>query len=423
MTGPGAPRGLAPDVPPVSVVVVSRGRPALLPRALMSLWQQDHPALEAVVVADGAGLAAVESLPFADRLKRVRCEEANISAARNLGIAEAAGTVVAFIDDDAAAEPGWARRLAEPFADARVGAACGFVRGRNGVSWQWRAATVDRCGRERALDVPETAPSLHAPPPDGAVKTVGTCAAFRRTVLAAAGGFDGRYRYFLDETDLNLRLARAGVTTAVVPGAVVHHGFAASDSRRADRAPRDLTEIGASVAVFLGAHCPPAERAASASRFREEQRRRALRHMVAGGLEPRDVGRLLRGFDRGLAEGRARPPVAPPPLDAPPRFRILRCGGPPGGTARLSAWRARARAARRQAADLARAGDRVVTLTLFSTIPARPRVRYVLPGFWERNGGLFVNLERDGEAVPWASFRRSVHEEGLGMAGTRQPDL
>ena len=76
--------------------------------------------------------------------------------------------------------------------------------------------------------------------------------AVRRDVLAALGGFDPAYHFYLDETDLNMRLAQAGHATALCPRALVHHGFAASTRRRKDRVPADLFDIGASWAVF----CP-----------------------------------------------------------------------------------------------------------------------------------------------------------------------
>jgi len=59
--------------------------------------------------------------------------------------------------------------------------------------------------------------------------------AVRRSVLADLGGFDPRFRFYLDETDLNLRLAARGLYTALVPLAQVHHGFHASARRRKDR--------------------------------------------------------------------------------------------------------------------------------------------------------------------------------------------
>ena len=124
--------------PPVSVVVVSHGRPDALARCLTSLTQLSYPAFEIVVVADKAGLDRLDRIAtLFRRIKRQRFDSANISHARNLGIAQAAGEVVAFIDDDAVAEPLWLHHLAAVFEDERVMSAGGTVLGRNGISVQW----------------------------------------------------------------------------------------------------------------------------------------------------------------------------------------------------------------------------------------------------------------------------------------------
>ncbi|MGB8623151.1 MAG: glycosyltransferase family 2 protein, partial [Paracoccaceae bacterium] len=217
--------------PRVSVVVVSRDRPGPLSRCLTALTQLDYAPFEVIVAADDAGLAAVAALGLADAVKSVRVEAPGISAARNAGVAIAAGDVVAFIDDDAVAEPTWLTHLATPFAESGVEAAGGYVRGRNGISFQWRARSVNRQAVHADLPPADSTPRLLPPPPDGAIRTEGTNMAFRRETLAAMGGFDTGFRFFLDETDLNMRLAGAGALTAVVPLAQVHHGFAPSPRR------------------------------------------------------------------------------------------------------------------------------------------------------------------------------------------------
>ncbi|TDK44386.1 glycosyltransferase family 2 protein, partial [Antarcticimicrobium luteum] len=303
----------------VSVVIVSRDRPEALCRCLLGVSQLRYDPFEVVVVADAAGRAALRALPAAAHVTLVEFDAANISAARNAGIAAAAGEVVAFLDDDAVPEPTWLGYLTAAFADPAVAAAGGFVRGRSGISFQSRGAMVDAEGRQTPLDLDPGRITLLTASPGRAIKTEGTNMAFRRSVLAALGGFDPRYRFFLDETDLNLRLAERGAVTALVPLAQVHHGFDESPRRRADRVPRDLTEIGASWAVFLARHCPQARRGAVWADVQAAERRRALRHMVAGRLEPRDVAPLLAGLRAGHAEGLRRRAEPLPPLPDPVR--------------------------------------------------------------------------------------------------------
>lgn len=386
----------------VSVVIVSRHRPALLRRCLLGLTQQDMPGFEVVVVADPAGIAAVQG--FA--VKTVGFDELNISAARNLGIVQAGGAVVAFIDDDAVPEPTWLSRLTSPFADPAVIAATGFIRGRNGISFQWKAAWVDREGNDIPLAVDGV--TLLPSTPAKAVKTQGTNCAFRRETLAAAGGFDPAFRFFHDETDLNLRLAGQGLT-AIVPDAQVHHGFAEGPHRRADRVPTSLHEIAASTAVFLRRHAGSAtEQDLAALTARE--RRRALEHMVAGRIEPRDVARLLATLQAGWADGLARALSVPPPiLDAPPDFLPFDGPGPRAGLV-LSGWRHQAPALNARARAAVAQGH-IVTLLLF-TLDARPHWHgFDTDGVWRQTGGLFGPAERQEAAFRlWRLKTRLDHE-------------
>jgi GT2 family glycosyltransferase len=406
--------------PAVSVVVVSRGRPELLPRCLTGIGQLCYPSFEIVVVADKGGVAAVRAMGWEARVKLVPFDVANISAARNAGIAVSAGDVLAFIDDDAVPEPSWLDHLAAPFADAEISATGGYVIGRNGISFQWTARAVNALGEKLELDQAGDAPFEPAPPPGFVAKTEGTNCAFRRDVLAAIGGFDPAFRFYMDETDVNLRLARAGGRTVMVPLARVHHGYAASARRSPDRAPRDLGEVGASTAVFLRKHAAEADLSRSQSALRETQRRALLHYMVEGGLEPRDVDRLLTGLDAGFAEGAARAiaPLAPLGTPKAPFHPFVR-----HPTSRLSRhfsgrpWH-RARLRRRAAAAVAN-GD-IVTLFRFSPTALPHRVRFHESGWWEQHGGLFGRAARSEPAFHFWGFRARVLKEWNLVAKLRQ---
>jgi len=171
----------------------------MLLRCLDGIAQLDHPEFEVIVVACPEGASAVQARADAGQIKLIAFDAANISAARNLGIAAAAGEVVAFIVDDAVPEPMWLRLLTAPLAD---GADCagGYVLGRNGISLQWGARQVDCFGEASPLPQDGTPDAGHV------IKTEGTNMALRREVLVSLGGFDPRFWFYLDETDLNLSL-------------------------------------------------------------------------------------------------------------------------------------------------------------------------------------------------------------------------
>lgn len=381
------PAPLAASLIATSLIIVSRHRPAALARALAAVRQMDHPAVEVIVVADPAACAGLQ----ATDLRLVPFDQPNISAARNAGLARAAGRVVAFLDDDAVPEPDWLCRLTAPFADPRVVAATGFVRGRNGLSFQWRAAEVDALGQDHPLPVPDGI-SLHPARPGRAVKTQGTNCAFRRDDLLAIGGFDPAFRFYLDEADVNLRLAPRGLT-AVVPGAVVHHGFAASARRRADRAPLSLHDIGASTAIFLRRHADPALHPAALAALRAGQRARLLRMMVEGRIEPFAVAPLLATLESGIAEGESR--VLQSLVPMPATGGDLPACGPVAPRPRrvLAGW---AWQGRRLSAEAVAAVDQGAVVTLFRLSPTALRHRHVFHpnGYWLQTGGLFGAADR-----------------------------
>lgn len=400
---------------PVSLIIVSQNRPAALQRCLTGVAQMDHPAFEVIVVAGPAGVAVARGL--GGPMKIARYDAANISVARNIGLGLAAGEVVAFIDDDAVPEPSWLSRLAAPFADREVVAATGFVRGRNGISLQWRACEVDATGQDHALAVDPAAVSLHRGSGRRAVKTVGTNCAFRRAALLAVGGFDPSYHFYLDEADANLRLAAQGLT-AVVPLAQVHHGYGASAQRRSDRVPLTLFDIGASSMIFLRRHAGPGDWTAALTRLRADQRRRVLGHMVAGRIEPREVACLMATLEAGLAEGRQRPLTALAELvpgDAP--FLPLAGTGPRAG--RLIAGRFWQAARLRAEAEAAVARGEIVTLLRLSPTALYHRHSFQPEGYWLQTGGLFGRSGRAEPLLRLTRFRNRVADETRRLAALR----
>lgn len=98
-------------MPVVSVILPTRDRPALLPRALASVQRQTCADLEIVLVDNNQGpaVSAIPELaaPLADsRVVVVPARGApSAAAARNAGLALARGEWVTYLDDDDAYEP------------------------------------------------------------------------------------------------------------------------------------------------------------------------------------------------------------------------------------------------------------------------------------------------------------------------------
>lgn len=399
-----------------SVIIASRKRPDQLALCLTAVGQLLHPSFEIVVVADSDSLARLPP-DLATRIKTRAFDEANISAARNQGIALAAGDILAFVDDDATPEPTWLARLCAPFADPQVASAGGYVRGRNGISMQWTGRMVDAFARHQALP---DAPAIIGQHAGLALKTEGTCMAHRRDVLRAAGGFDPGFRFYLDETDLNLRLAATEAKAALVPLAQVHHAFAASERRRADRVPQSLHDIGASLALFLRRHAgrPDPIRLKEEA---EERRTGLAAHVRAGRIGQEEASRLIDSLDAGWDEGLTRTLALPRPIaDAPPPFKPWRREG--AGRHRIFSGHPRNRRRLMRAAEAAaRSGD-IVSLHLFSLTPRRHRIAFQPGGFWLQEGGLYgASLRHDPALRLWRRKSRVAREAAL-VAGLRQLD-
>jgi GT2 family glycosyltransferase len=222
---------------PATIVVCTLDRAAHLRRLLARLRALNHPAFEVVVVAGPSRDETPEVLrEVAGRVKVVANPVANLSRSRNLGIAAAAGDVVAFIDDDA--EPvahDWLRDLVAVLdADARVGGVGGPVLVGDGDAWEFEGRLVSPYGEMRT---PFEAAASGAGGVGWFPSVQGNNCAFRRAALLTIGGFDEAFTWHFDETDVCARLARHGRPIAYAPRAVVRHYRASSHTRRS---PHDL---------------------------------------------------------------------------------------------------------------------------------------------------------------------------------------
>ncbi len=156
------------NTPRVSVIVPTRLRPHLLPRAVQSVLAQTERSLEVIVVDDNppeARSATAEALaPWRDepRLRVVTFGEGrNVAAARNAGLAVARGQWISYLDDDDTYAPG--KLAAQLDAAARAGSPlvlCG-LRYHMGPRSRLRQCAVDRfAGADLLLCAQAASPAL-----------------------------------------------------------------------------------------------------------------------------------------------------------------------------------------------------------------------------------------------------------------------
>lgn len=262
----------------VSVVVSTLDRADDLRRALTSFeWLDARVAFEVVVVVGPCQDDTDEVVArWGDSIKVERCDVANLSVSRNVGIRAAAGDIVAFIDDDGVPETEWLSDLVDAYDSTEIGAVGGWVYDHTGVEFQYRFGLVDRLGHFHPA---ETSSTMHYAFPGSFVfpHMLGTNSSFRRSVLLEIGGFDEEYEYFLDESDVHVRLIDAGYRVRQIEGAYVHHKFAPSAIRRLDRFARNRYSIMKNHTYFArrnaGRHLTPDQITADIDDFIALQRR------------------------------------------------------------------------------------------------------------------------------------------------------
>jgi len=108
-----------PDAPSLTILLTTRDRPHLLPRAIASALAQTIDDVEVLVVDDGSSVPA--EVPAHPRLRLLRLpENRGLAAARNAGAAAARGRYVTHLDDDDELAPHFAEASLDALARATM---------------------------------------------------------------------------------------------------------------------------------------------------------------------------------------------------------------------------------------------------------------------------------------------------------------
>lgn len=210
----------------VSIIITTYDRARHVEWLLPSFHHLAFDAFEVIVVnGPSTDDTAAVLAAWAGRIKVVDCPVAHMTTARNLGLRQAAGDVVVFIDDDARpATREWLDEIVGVFAAdgaGRVGAVGGPALHCDTELLQFGGGLSSDYGQQVFVGAEDAGPQ-----PDGhrwVRRTIGCNSAYRRSALLAIGGFDEHITYYGDDADVALRLARAGYETVHVPAAAVRH--------------------------------------------------------------------------------------------------------------------------------------------------------------------------------------------------------
>ena len=204
------------DKPFVSVIICTYNRADHLKKCLDSMLDQTYDKFE-VIIVNGPSTDRTENLlkqyPFRYIHQK---KKGGLSEARNLGVSEAKGEIVAFIDDDAVADKNWIKSHAIKYKDEKVGGVGGTIKGKNGKIAEYKNK-VNKFGvLAKEKKIANTGNEWFN-------TTCGCNTSFRKKILEEIGGFDDYYNYWFDETDVCVRMAKAGYKIEFDVDAVVQH--------------------------------------------------------------------------------------------------------------------------------------------------------------------------------------------------------
>jgi len=212
--------------PAVSVVVCTRDRPVELRACLESLGRLRTAPLEVIVVDNASATDATAVVCAEFDVRYVREPIPVVSRARNRGIVESRGEVVAFTDDDCVVDPAWLDGLGAAFADPLVMAVGGYI---GPIELEHTSQCIfESRGGFPHLPAPEVMSLDTTSPLKGAAMAAGANLLFRREVFERVGLFaedlgPGTPARAADDTYALYRLLAAGYRSAYDPARIVWH--------------------------------------------------------------------------------------------------------------------------------------------------------------------------------------------------------
>lgn len=291
-----------------TIAICTYNRAATLPRTLKALHNlRGAHSFEVLVVNGPSTDGTAEILAATPGITVLQNPEINLSISRNIAIANARGTFIAFIDDDAIPEPDWLTLVLDRFhADPGLSALGGFIRDANGIEFQARYVFCDALGKGIPCENPDyitfQRADRHFYP-----SLTGTNVIFRTEDLRRINGFDEVFAYFLDETDVNKRMDDLGMRAEVLPQAEIHHKYAPSHLRTSRKVPTNMYPIARSVAYFAARHgSPELGWDAVVQRIREfyrDEYKWKLDLLLAEEITHRQFENLLNQTERGIIDG------------------------------------------------------------------------------------------------------------------------
>ena len=224
--------------PDVSVVVVTWNGRQHLDTCLNAVAAQQGVRVETILVDNASTDGTVAYVR--DRHPSVRVvglpENRGFAGGNNAGAAEARAPLVAFLNNDTAAEPGWLQALVAGLDEAN-----GFALATSRIVYMHDPRIIDSAG-DGFLRSGGAFKRMHGGQSEDAAEPLevfGVCGAaclMPRKIFEEIGGFDEDFFASHEDVDLSYRARLLGYRVRYVPEAIVRHQGSATLGRRSARA-------------------------------------------------------------------------------------------------------------------------------------------------------------------------------------------
>jgi GT2 family glycosyltransferase len=209
----------------ISVIIVTLNRSDCVRRCLECLFSQNPQPDQVIVVDASADDLTRNVVADFDTTLYLRNENGygRMTASRNIGIAEATGDIIAFLDDDAFPHEGWLRNTVDTFSSSLIGGVGGRALnqqpneehvGKNEIG------TLTQSGELKGFFAADPGQTIEVD------HIMGCNMSFRRNVIAELGGFREDYPGISgvrEDSDMCLRVKRLGYKIVFNPLACVDH--------------------------------------------------------------------------------------------------------------------------------------------------------------------------------------------------------
>lgn len=224
--------------PLISVIIATRDRTESLADCLAAFDDVDYPNYEVIVVDNAPTTDATAELissRYSDtpRIRYVKEPHPGLGWAHNCGLRHAAGTYIAFTDDDVIVDRHWLSELMRGFAlGTNVGCVTGLVVPQEiETPSQYLFDThsgFNKGFRRRVFDLRSNRPEDRLFPYRSSMFGTGANMAFQSAALRSVGGLDpvlgpGTAATNGEDLDIYFRIVEAGYQLVYQPSALVHH--------------------------------------------------------------------------------------------------------------------------------------------------------------------------------------------------------